>query len=69
MGLLKTYAIYKYGRKKGIQVYEDATILANTKRKEAEKQRELEDEMRKKCSMCGHKYMQHSEEGSCPTYI
>lgn len=63
------YAIYLHGKKKGTRMYEDAVVLANTEIKEKQRKEEFEVQMRKRCSACNHRYMQHNDAGECPTYL
>jgi hypothetical protein len=69
MGLIKAWAIYSYGKKKGTRIYEDAVVRARTEVREELHRQASEDRKREKCSLCGYKYMQHDENGSCPTYL
>lgn len=68
MGLLKTYFIYKYGKKKGERKYEAAMLSAKIEVRQEAYQKAVEDQMREKCLMCGYKYMQHDDNGCCPVY-
>jgi hypothetical protein len=68
MGLLKAYAIYQYGKKKGTRKYEEAVLAAKIEVRQEAYKKAVEDQMREKCLMCGHKYMQHDDNGCCPVY-
>ena len=64
MGILKAYAIYAYGRKKGERRYAEAVQYAAFK----EKDREREEQQYLKCPDCGWELFRHGPKAECPEY-
>lgn len=68
MGLIKAYAIYKYGRLKGELAYREACQYAEISLREKAARSDASALATKICSICSHRYEQHSDSGQCPTY-
>ena len=64
MGLLKEYAIYKYGKKRGEKKYAQAVQNAAFAVKEEAHQKSLEE----KCLVCGWEKFRHGPKAECPVY-
>ena len=68
MGLIKTYFIYNYGRKRGTKKYEDLKQeFAFAIKQEKIKERILE-EKNAKCEACGWEQFRHGPAAECPMY-
>lgn len=64
MGLIKTYAIYKYGRRRGEQIYAQAVQEAGF----ALKERAVEKAKEEKCIVCDWEKFRHGPNAECPVY-
>ncbi len=68
MGLVQAYAIYLYGKKRGKEVYREACKYAEIQARESEARLAAASRASRACSLCGHRYAQHSDSGACPSY-
>lgn len=68
MGLLKTYAIYKYGRKRGEKIYAQAVQDAAFEIKAERAAEAVEKTKAEKCTTCGWEKFRHGPRAECPVY-